>query len=112
MCEPLVDPVDVEYLKLYIAMGMDTLAMGNFPFPSDYLTGDGSMLPAWPMRVACAKLDGVDLSDAEEVLEGVREATAVFYNASGQRTCHQLPADHEYDGIWDYQWYLNPTTSP
>ena len=46
MCKPLADPVDVEYLKLYLAMAMDTMAMGNFPYPSDYLTGGEGFLPA------------------------------------------------------------------
>ena len=39
MCADLADDVDIEQLKLYIAMGFDTIAMGNYPYPSDYLTG-------------------------------------------------------------------------
>jgi len=32
----------------------DAFAMGNYPFPSDYMTGEGQgELPAWPMRAAC-----------------------------------------------------------
>ena len=79
-------------------------SMGNYPYPSDYLTGGAGNLPPWPVRVACEKFVGVDLGSHEELLAAVREAAAVFYNASGALRCHSLPEDTSYDGIWDYQW--------
>lgn len=104
MCSPLSDPVDVDYLKLYVAMAFDTMAMGNFPYRSDYLTGGAGFLPPWPVRVACRSFEGVDLADADALVSAVSAAAAVLYNASGSLTCHSLPADSSYDGIWDYQW--------
>jgi len=104
MCSPIGDPVDVEFLMLYIAMAVDTMAMGNFPYASNYLTGGAGDLPAWPVRVACDEFVGVDVADTPALLVAVREAAAVFYNATGTLKCHELPADKTYDGIWDYQW--------
>merc|ERR1712232_188905 len=40
----------------------------------------------------------------EQLLAALREATAVFYNASGKQSCFELPSDPNFDGIWDYQW--------
>ena len=50
-------------LQALLLNAFDTLAMGNFPYPSNYLvyqqTRDPSVvLPAWPMRAACAKFAG------------------------------------------------------
>lgn len=84
LCEPLSDDVDVEYLKLYIAMSVDTMAMGNFPYASDYLTGGDGFMPPWPVRVACDKLVGVDSSEPNQLLAAISAAAAVFYNATGR----------------------------
>lgn len=44
-------------LALYLVMAFDTLAMGNFPYPSSYLSGDSSvLLPAFPVREACKRV--------------------------------------------------------
>lgn len=52
-------------LALYLVMAFDTLAMGNFPYPSSYLSGDSSvLLPAFPVTEACNRVvkeqDGLD----------------------------------------------------
>jgi lysosomal Pro-X carboxypeptidase len=89
----------------------DTLSMGNFPYPSNYLvfqeTHDASvLLPAWPVRVACDRMtrdtalnDRVaaiaagggapPLSAAEQgaLLARMLDATNVLNNASGAATC-------------------------
>jgi len=86
----------------------DTMAMGNFPYPSNYLvfqqTQDPTvMLPAFPVRAACTHLGG-EIPNAADLLERMRDATGVFYNASQRKECFDLPADPNFDGIWDYQW--------
>ena len=57
-CEPLA-PGEVEKMIMYGSFPWFNLAEGNYPFPSTYITfsvGPGLIpLPAWPMRVACAK---------------------------------------------------------
>ena len=50
-------------LKALLLNVFDTLSMGNFPYPSNYLvfqqTRDPTVkLPAWPMRAACAHFAG------------------------------------------------------
>lgn len=38
----------------------DAFAMGNFPFASDYMSGEGQgELPAWPMRAACERMSSL-----------------------------------------------------
>ena len=86
--------------------GWDTMAMGNFPFPSDYLVFQQTQLsnvtlPAWPVRVACEKM--VADEPGGTLLTAMREACAVLYNVTQQEPCFELPDDPNYDGIWDYQ---------
>ena len=85
-------------------------AMGNFPYPSNYLvfqqTSDPSVtLPAWPFRAACKAFDGATgATHPEELLSRLAEAMGVLYNVTRREPCFQLPTDPNYDGIWDYQW--------
>ena len=65
------------------------------------------VLPAWPMRAACAKFAGAAATDPPlALLRRMAAAAAVLYNASGAARCNQLPASaHDGgDGIWDWQW--------
>ncbi|GAX77115.1 hypothetical protein CEUSTIGMA_g4561.t1 [Chlamydomonas eustigma] len=56
LCEPLDTPQDVEVLGYWIQGAFDAYAMGNYPYPSSYISGDPSLpLPAWPMREACKR---------------------------------------------------------
>jgi lysosomal Pro-X carboxypeptidase len=49
MCQPLRGMADVNLLAALYINAWDTLAMGNFPYPSNYLSGSVD-LPAWPFR--------------------------------------------------------------
>ena len=104
LCEPLASPGEVKDLKLFIAMAFDTMAMGNYPFPSDYLTGGIGKLPPWPVREACKLLSSCGDCKAENLLDSLRSAISLLYNASGDQACLQLPQDSSYAGIWDFQW--------
>lgn len=59
-CERLTGPGMVETLAGLLTGAWSTMAMGNFPYESSYLTGALSdvavPLPAWPVRVACSHL--------------------------------------------------------
>lgn len=55
-------------VQLLLAVGVscvpqgafDAYAMGNFPFATDYMTGEGQgELPAWPMRAACERMSSM-----------------------------------------------------
>ena len=101
---------DVSRLASWLLNLWDTLAMGNFPYPSNYLifqqTHDPSVtLPAWPVRAACAPFAGAtSLTPADDLLGRMAEAAGVLYNASGRAACNALPSDPNFDGIWDYQY--------
>ena len=99
-------------LKALLLNVFDTLAMGNFPYASNYLvfqqTRDPSvMLPAWPMRAACAKFAGASATDPPLTLMlRMAAAAGVLYNASAAARCYELPASalDGGDGIWDWQY--------
>ena len=103
-------------LAMFLAVAFDTMAMGSYPYPFNYMTGGGDApdLPAWPIQAACrAMTDAVAAAassssgGSDALLEGLRDAAGVFNNASGSAgSCYTLPPadDDEYDGIWDYQW--------
>ena len=67
--------------------------MGNFPYPSNYLTGGGPNLAAWPVRVACEfmaddgnafdRISGTDIT----LVEALGRAINVYYNATGDLVC-------------------------
>ena len=48
-CRPLQSLADVQLLAAVYINAWDTLAMGNFPYPSNYLSGSVN-LPPWPFR--------------------------------------------------------------
>ncbi|KAL1524642.1 hypothetical protein AB1Y20_019529 [Prymnesium parvum] len=109
LCAPM-RAADGELLAAALLNVWDTLAMGNYPYASNYLvfqqTRDPAVeLPAWPMRVACAFFEGMsDETPEDELLHAMASAAGVLYNASGTLPCMKLPSDPNFDGIWDYQW--------
>jgi lysosomal Pro-X carboxypeptidase len=83
----------------------DVMAMGNFPYPSNYLvfqeTGDPTVsLPAYPVRAACEHMTARGVS----LLDGLMGAVSVLYNATKAKVCMEVPSDPNFDGIWDYQY--------
>lgn len=105
--EPLQTEADVMNLALMHLFAWNTMAVGNFPYPSNYLlyqnTHDPTiLLPAFPVRVACDHINGTLAAD-DDLFEAMRDAAGVYYNVTGVK-CFDLPADPNFDGIWDYQW--------
>eukprot|EP00041_Stephanoeca_diplocostata_P034459 m.1178327 g.1178327 ORF g.1178327 m.1178327 type:complete len:945 (+) comp24526_c0_seq3:702-3536(+) len=105
---PVANTSSVQRVAMTMLNAWDTMAMGNFPFPSDYLvfqqTGDSRFqLPAFPVRVACSHMGSAG-GDHDTLLDALQRATAVLYNVTKSLSCLELPADPEFDGIWDYQW--------
>ena len=88
---------------MFHAVAFDSCAMGSYPYPSSYMTGGAARLPAWPVRAACAHLADAAL-EGDALLSALADAAGVFNNATGDAACYRLPADDEYDGIWDWQW--------
>ncbi len=116
MCTPPTGAADVDALKLYLAVAWDTMAMGNFPFPSSYLASGKAVLPAFPVRAACALVAdrhaaaaaaaaaAADDDDDLALVAAVGRAAAIYNNATQDQPCFTLPDDPDYDGIWDYLW--------
>lgn len=106
LCAPLTSESEAESVAMLALFGFDNLAMGNFPYPSSYLTGGAADLPAWPVRAACEHLAGdfTDGADDDKLLAAVRDAANVFNNATQDLACLKLPTQEDFDGIWDFQW--------
>ncbi|RLN67937.1 hypothetical protein BBP00_00001343 [Phytophthora kernoviae] len=108
LCEPLTSEKQGEDLAMSVLFAFDTLAMGDFPYPSSYLTGGAVELPAWPVREACSHLagdfDAPEGSENTTLLEALRDAANVFHNATQDLKCFKIPTLWDYDGIWDYQY--------
>ena len=65
---------------LYLAMAFDTLSMGNYPYPSSYLTGDSSVkLPAFPIKHTCNIIEESNDSHLRAVVEGALGKSAHVY---------------------------------
>ena len=117
LCTLPTDAYAVSMLKYFVRDAFDTMSMGNYPFPSNYIAGTmAKPMPAWPMEHACSFLkqapdDDDDDDDAVALFAAVRSAVSVLYNVSGEEQCYTLPAyptpetpAAPNDGIWDWQW--------
>jgi len=97
-------------LRYFLRDAFDSLAMGNYPFPSDYIAGDFSHpLPAYPFKHACSSLMAPLVKG--QLFPALRKAVAVLYNATSDTECYKLPVyptssdpGQPMDGIWDWQW--------
>eukprot|EP00879_Flechtneria_rotunda_P021987 GHRR01023188.1.p1 GENE.GHRR01023188.1~~GHRR01023188.1.p1 ORF type:complete len:289 (+),score=68.98 GHRR01023188.1:914-1780(+) len=99
---------DVIVLRDYLASAWDYLAMGNFPYPSSYMTNGAGNLPAYPVRVACSYMAEPHL-DGPKLLTAMAQAAGVLYNFSGTLDCFSIgtgpsPESDESANFWDYQW--------
>lgn len=107
LCSPLLSPADVDDMAVTLHLNAwDTIAMGNFPYESNYLTGGGPLLPAWPVRAACEALADPALGRAADpwpLLAAFNAAGAVFNNATQNLACYAWDTDYWLDGDWDYQ---------
>ena len=108
-CSPLRTQDDAYALAFWIRGIFDTLSIGNYPYPSSYLTAGAVLLPAYPMRVACSFLGAQHLASKGELYSALKSAAAVLANATADSPCFDIPpnpythAAQRYDGIWDYQ---------
>lgn len=107
-CQPVTSEAERERWAVFLAVAWDTMAMGSYPYPTNYMTGGGDNppLPAWPVRAACEAMMAEDVrAGPTGALGRLTKASGVFNNATGTvGECYELPSDDEYDGIWDYQW--------
>ncbi|TYZ57507.1 hypothetical protein PybrP1_004350 [[Pythium] brassicae (nom. inval.)] len=90
VCEsnPLRSEADVAAVVNAVVDAYGNLAMGNYPYPSSYMTSGASVLPAYPMRAACEHLkDDFREADSTALLAALRESVGVFLNSTKRETC-------------------------
>jgi len=106
ICTPIQTDEDMNALVVFIKISWDTMAMGNYPYPSSYLTGGVADMPAFPVRAGCEYLKGTFTDpNGLDLLTAVSNAIDIFNNATHNVPCYELPLDDiEEDGIWDYLW--------
>ncbi|KAF0689377.1 Aste57867_19169 [Aphanomyces stellatus] len=108
-CNALEKGDDVQALAEWIKSAYDSMAMGNYPYPSSYMTSGARVLPAFPMRHACSHLDDA-LEDNEKLLQALSTSVNVFYNDStAPLSCHVIvdePATGDEEeappDFWEY----------
>lgn len=98
---------DVDTLAQWAQNAFDYLAMGDYPYPSNYMLNGQGVLPAYPMRAACQPLSTQGLTGSA-LLEGLHQAVGTFYNFSGHLPCYNYsegpnPEGEEDSNFWDYQ---------
>jgi len=86
LCSPLKSLDDVYGLAWWLKGAWDYMSMGNFPYPSDYLTNGESFLPAYPVRIACDQLNYTN-PDETTLNQRMLQASLVFYNITGSLQC-------------------------
>ena len=112
LCDPPSAVARGYDLAEWAESAMAYMAMGNYPYPSSYMTNGNGTLPAFPMRVGCQSLSGTFTTDQQgqyELMQGMREMVSLFYNATGTMTCYNLHQsvnnETQYDGnAWDFQY--------
>ncbi|CAK1544360.1 unnamed protein product [Leptosia nina] len=101
LCDPIKDGKDTDTLIQFLQSMYETLAMVNYPFPSDFLVS----LPAQPVRVVCQFLNE-SLTD-EKLLEGIGKVLQTFTNYDGKSSCVDYKKGSDYGNLdasgWDYQ---------
>ena len=110
LCEPLNSESDAHALADWVKGAYDYLAMGNYPYPSSYIMNGESVLPAYPVRVACSYLQDEYPTDTKEakqsLMRAVRSSVGVYYNSTGNVKCHSFlqPSNESQNDadFWDY----------
>jgi lysosomal Pro-X carboxypeptidase len=97
-CKPLKTADEARGLLGWVQEPWAYLAMGNFPYASSYLVHGAGLLPAYPVRAACAALDNLPPAPSDtQLLTATREAVAVYYNVTKTVTCYYNNQDGEHD---------------
>eukprot|EP01023_Acetabularia_acetabulum_P045962 TRINITY_DN468_c0_g2_i1.p1 TRINITY_DN468_c0_g2~~TRINITY_DN468_c0_g2_i1.p1 ORF type:complete len:519 (-),score=99.62 TRINITY_DN468_c0_g2_i1:189-1745(-) len=80
------------------------MAMGNYPYPSNYMTNGDGYLPAYPMRVMCNYLKDPSL-EGVQLLSSFAKSVGLFYNSTQNLECFDLdPSVNNASAIIDDLW--------
>jgi len=72
---------DMENLRDWVNNALGYMAMGNYPYPSSYMTSGEGSLPAYPMRVMCEYLKKPNMQ-GDELLSAMAKSVGLYYNAT------------------------------
>ncbi|DBA04624.1 TPA: hypothetical protein N0F65_012207 [Lagenidium giganteum] len=103
----LQDESDVKGLINWAKGAYDYMAMGNYPYPSPYIMNGQSVLPAYPVQVACSHL-APDFAADDDVglLHAFRDSVGVYYNSTQLEQCYSMSApsnaSQEDADFWQY----------
>ena len=103
LCTPL-GPDDAEAFALFIQAAFDSMAMGNYPFSTYYISGTPNHpAPAWPMRVACEFMATAAATPLERVTN-LWKAISVVDNITQDVPCYNISGLNPsvYSPIWDF----------
>lgn len=103
LCSPLAAG-DAESFANFIQGGFDSMAMGNYPFSTYYISGTPDHpAPAWPMRVACDFM-AVNASTPQQRLSNLYQAISVVDNTTLNTPCYNISGLNPsvYSPIWDF----------
>uniref|UniRef100_A0A7S1Q9V3 Uncharacterized protein n=1 Tax=Neobodo designis TaxID=312471 RepID=A0A7S1Q9V3_NEODS len=95
---------DANQLGYFVQASFDSMAMGNYPFPTYYISGEpGHPAPAWPMRVACSNI-ATAAPTAEERITNLYNAISVMINITGTKQCYDTSGNNPsvFSAIWDF----------
>lgn len=95
---------DVDKLVDWMSEAWDYMAMGNFPYQSNYVLDGIGYLPAYPMEKACSFLK--EEQDGMVLVKSMANAIGVYYNASKQVSCYRYDTkfSSETENFWNYQY--------
>ncbi|VEN63401.1 unnamed protein product [Callosobruchus maculatus] len=96
-----IEPSEIDKLVDWLSDIYVNLAMENYPYPSKFLQS----LPAFPVRVFCNKVYGINTNDSKVLLEALNQALQIYTNYTGQLKCHNLKSsvDDPIERAWRYQ---------
>ncbi|VDM26872.1 unnamed protein product [Toxocara canis] len=77
----LQTPEDVQFLKAFIRESFESMAMVNYPYPTEFL----APLPGWPVKVACGYFNSTGQRTAEEHATSLYSIVNLYYNFTGER---------------------------
>jgi lysosomal Pro-X carboxypeptidase len=110
-CDDIESPYEVAE---WAQSALDYIAMGDYPVESGYMLSGKGTLPAWPMKVVCNAMmvDDPNASNSTSLalLENLREAVSIYYNATKTEQCFTIgdPSPNDdtkaTEDLWGYQY--------
>ncbi|XP_026319877.1 lysosomal Pro-X carboxypeptidase [Hyposmocoma kahamanoa] len=100
LCDPVKNSSDTNTLLEFLQSVYETIAMVNYPFPSDFLMS----LPGQPVRYVCQYLNTTLTGD--KLLKAIGQVIQVYANYDGKSKCIDY-RNSNYGNLdangWDYQ---------